>query len=254
MMSSGAGQSGAAMVLEDVHKNFGPLSVLAGINLTIGRGEKVVIIGPSGGGKSTLLRCINLLLPIDRGRIVLEGAVITSKGTSANTVRRRIGMVFQQFDLFPHLKVIDNLILAPRLVLKEPPSQAIERAHELLARVGLMDKTDKYPHQLSGGQQQRVAIVRAMMMKPEIMLFDEVTSALDPELAGEVLDTIEEIALTGVTMVIVTHEMQFACEIGDRMVFISGGVVVEEGLPADMLSDPKQDRTRQFFQRVRRFH
>ena len=236
--------------LEDVHKSFGDLVVLDGIDLEVSSGAVLVIIGASGSGKSTLLRCVNLLEPVDSGRIFLEGEEITRKGVDVSAVRQRIGIVFQQFNLFPHLRVMDNLTLAARHVRKQPKAQAEERAKELLARVGLEEKAQQYPHQLSGGQQQRVAIARALMMEPHVMLFDEVTSALDPELVGEVLIVMRDLAKDGMTMLVVTHEMQFAREVGDHLVFMDEGVIVEQGKPADVLDRPKEERTRRFLRRT----
>jgi ABC-type polar amino acid transport system ATPase subunit len=209
-----------------------------------------VIIGASGSGKSTLLRCVNLLEPVDSGRIFLEGEEITRKGVDVSAVRQRIGMVFQQFNLFPHVSVIDNLTLAARRIRKQPRAQAETRALELLARVGLEEKARQYPHQLSGGQQQRVAIARALMMEPHVMLFDEVTSALDPELVGEVLVVMRDLARSGMTMLVVTHEMQFAREVGDHIVFVDDGRIVEEGQPSELLDRPKEERTRRFLRRT----
>ncbi len=237
--------------LENVRKSFGDLVVLDGIDLDVSAGEVLVVIGPSGSGKSTLLRCVNLLEPVDSGRIFLEGEEITRKGADVSAVRQRIGIVFQQFNLFPHLRVLDNLTLAARRVRKQPRAQADARAHELLARVGLEEKAQQFPHQLSGGQQQRVAIARALMMQPHVMLFDEVTSALDPELVGEVLIVMRDLAKDlGMTMLVVTHEMQFAREVGDHLVFMDEGVIVEEGKPADVLDGPKEERTRRFLRRT----
>jgi ABC-type polar amino acid transport system ATPase subunit len=210
----------------------------------------LVVIGRSGSGKSTLLRCINLLEPIDSGRIFLEGREVTGKGVDVSAVRQRIGIVFQQFNLFPHLKAIDNLTLAARRILKLPRQQAEGRALELLRRVGLEEKARQYPHQLSGGQQQRVAIARALMMEPHVMLFDEVTSALDPELVGEVLVVMRDLAHMGMTMLVVTHEMQFAREVGDHLIFLDEGRVVEEGAPSEVLDRPKEERTRRFLRRT----
>jgi ABC-type polar amino acid transport system ATPase subunit len=236
--------------LEDVRKSFGDNLVLDGIDLDVAPRETLVVIGASGSGKSTLLRCINLLEPLDSGRIFLEGEEITRRGTNVSAVRQRIGIVFQQFNLFPHLKVIDNLTLAARRIRKQPREQAEERARALLERVGLAEKADQHPHQLSGGQQQRVAIARALMMDPHVMLFDEVTSALDPELVGEVLVVMRDLALGGMTMLVVTHEMQFAREVGDRVVFMDGGRIVEQGTPTDILDSPKEERTRRFLRRT----
>jgi ABC-type polar amino acid transport system ATPase subunit len=235
---------------EQIRKSFGDNLVLDGIDLVVDRGETLVVIGPSGSGKSTLLRCINLLEPIDSGRIFFEGEEITRKGVKVDQVRQRIGIVFQQFNLFPHLRVIDNLTLGARRVKKVPRRVAEARARELLAMVGLPEKAREYPHQLSGGQQQRVAIARALVMEPHVMLFDEVTSALDPELVGEVLVVMRDLAREfGTTMVVVTHEMQFAREVGDRLIFMDEGKIVEQGVPADVLDRPQQQRTKQFLRR-----
>ncbi len=236
--------------LEGVRKSFGDLVVLDGVDLEVSTGEVLVVIGPSGSGKSTLLRCVNLLEPVDSGRIFLEGEEITRKGTNVSAVRQRVGIVFQQFNLFPHLRVIDNLTLAARRVRKRPRAEAEASARELLRRVGLEEKADQFPHQLSGGQQQRVAIARALMMNPHVMLFDEVTSALDPELVGEVLIVMRDLAKVGMTMLVVTHEMQFAREVGDHLVFMDEGVIVEQGKPADVLDRPKEERTRRFLRRT----
>jgi len=235
--------------LERIVKSFGDNLVLDGIDLEVASGEVLVVIGPSGSGKSTLLRCINLLEPLDSGRIVFEGAEITGKGTDVSRVRQQIGMVFQQFNLFPQLTVLDNLTLAPRRIRRLGRSEAEERAQILLAQVGLEEKAHQHPHQLSGGQQQRVAIARALMMAPHVMLFDEVTSALDPELVGEVLVVMRDLARDGMTMLVVTHEMQFAREVGDRLVFMDEGKIVEHGVPADVLDHPQEERTRRFLRR-----
>jgi polar amino acid transport system ATP-binding protein len=237
--------------LEEVKKSFGDLVVLDGIDLTVDQGEVLVVIGPSGSGKSTLLRCVNLLEPVDSGRIYLEGEEITAKRVDVSGVRQRIGIVFQQFNLFPHLKAIDNVTLAARRVKHMPRREAEKRAHELLARVGLDEKAKQYPHQLSGGQQQRVAIARALMMDPHVMLFDEITSALDPELVGEVLVVMRDLAKEmGMTMLVVTHEMQFAREVGDELIFMDDGRIVEQGKPAEVLDRPKEERTRRFLRRT----
>ncbi|HLQ34976.1 MAG TPA: amino acid ABC transporter ATP-binding protein [Chloroflexota bacterium] len=238
--------------MREVHKRFGKLEVLNGVDLRVEPAQVLVIIGPSGAGKSTLLRCVNLLEKVDGGQVLLEGEDITRHGVDLNQVRRRIGMVFQQFNLFPHLTAMDNLTLAPRKLLRLSRGEAEAQAKELLARVGLADKAASFPHQLSGGQQQRVAIARALMMKPHVMLFDEVTSALDPELVSEVLDVMRDLAKSGMTMLVVTHEMGFAREVGDRLVFIADGVIAEEGRPSDVLDNPQQERTRQFLRRVLR--
>jgi ABC-type polar amino acid transport system ATPase subunit len=236
--------------LESVRKSFGGQAVLMGIDLEVAPGEVLVVIGPSGSGKSTLLRCVNLLEPLDSGRIFFEGVEITRKGTDVSAVRQRIGIVFQQFNLFPHLRVLDNLTLAARRIRKLPRAEAGSRALELLQRVGLEEKARQYPHQLSGGQQQRVAIARALMMDPHVMLFDEVTSALDPELVGEVLVVMRDLARAGMTMLVVTHEMQFAREVGDRVVFMDDGQIVEEGAPREVLDRPREERTRRFLRRT----
>jgi polar amino acid transport system ATP-binding protein len=236
--------------LDDVHKRFGDNVVLEGVDLTLDPQQVLVVIGPSGSGKSTLLRCINLLEPIQSGRIFYEGEEITRKGVDASSIRQQIGIVFQQFNLFPHLKTLDNVTLAARRVKKQSRRKAEERGRQFLARVGLEEKADSYPHQLSGGQQQRVAIARALMMEPHVMLFDEVTSALDPELVGEVLVVMRDLAKSGMTMVVVTHEMQFARDVGDRLIFMDGGHIVEQGRPQEVLSNPKEERTRRFLRRT----
>ena len=239
-----------ALALDCVRKSFGRAEVLRGIDLTVEEHQVVCLIGASGSGKSTLLRCVNLIEPIDAGRIVLEGAEITARGVDANRVRRRIGIVFQSFNLFPHMSVLRNVTLAPREVLGRSRREAEARALELLARFGLADRRDDYPDRLSGGQQQRVAIVRALAMDPELMLLDEVTSALDPELVGEVLEVIRELAAAGMTMLIATHEMAFAREIASRVCFLDGGVVLEEGPAEQIFSAPREPRTQQFLQRI----
>jgi len=239
----------AIIRLEAVRKSFGDNLVLDGIDLDVASGEVLVVIGASGSGKSTLLRCINLLEPLDSGRILFEGREITGKNIDVSAVRQRIGMVFQQFNLFPHLTVLDNVTLAARRIRKLRRKDADEQAHRLLAQVGLEAKAGQHPHQLSGGQQQRVAIARALMMEPHVMLFDEVTSALDPELVGEVLLVMRSLAQDGMTMIVVTHEMQFAREVGDRLIFMDEGRIVEEGVPADVLDRPQEERTRRFLRR-----
>jgi polar amino acid transport system ATP-binding protein len=242
--------AGPMIELEGVRKSFGDNLVLDGIDLEVAAGEVLVIIGPSGSGKSTLLRCVNLLEPIQAGRILFEGAEITGRGVDVTAVRQRIGIVFQQFNLFPHLTVMDNLTLAARRIRKLPRGEAETRARELLEVVGLPEKAEQHPHQLSGGQQQRVAIARALMMSPTVMLFDEVTSALDPELVGEVLVVMRDLARgSGTTMLVVTHEMHFARDVGDRVVFMDGGKIVEQGPPADVLDNPREERTRRFLRR-----
>jgi ABC-type polar amino acid transport system ATPase subunit len=236
--------------LENVRKSFGELVVLDGIDLEVAPGEVLVVIGASGSGKSTLLRCVNLLEPVDSGRIFLEGEEITGKGTNVSAGRQRIGIVFQQFNLFPHLRVMDNLTLAARRVRKRPRAEAEASARVLLERVGLEEKANQFPHQLSGGQQQRVAIARALMMNPHVMLFDEVTSALDPELVGEVLVVMRDLARDGMTMLVVTHEMQFARDVGDQLIFMDEGKIVEQGNPREVLDRPKAERTRRFLRRT----
>ena len=248
--SDGAIDSEPVVRVEGIRKSFGTNLVLDGVDLTVAAGEALVIIGRSGSGKSTLLRCINLLEPIDDGRILFEGDEITGKGVDVSRVRQRIGMVFQQFNLFPHLTAIDNVTLAARRIRKLSREHAERRARELLKSVGLEEKAHQHPHQLSGGQQQRVAIARALMMEPHVMLFDEVTSALDPELVGEVLIVMRDLARIGMTMLVVTHEMQFAREVGDRLVFMDEGRIVEEGVPADVLDHPRDERTQRFLRRT----
>jgi ABC-type polar amino acid transport system ATPase subunit len=248
-LADAAVKAGPVVRAEGLKKSFGDLVVLDGIDLSVDSGETLVVIGPSGSGKSTLLRCINLLEPIDAGRIFLEGEEITRKGVKVDRIRQRIGIVFQQFNLFPHLKVIDNLTLAARRVKKMPRKDAEARALQLLDTVGLPEKARQYPHQLSGGQQQRVAIARALVMSPHVMLFDEVTSALDPELVGEVLVVMRDLARTGMTMIVVTHEMHFARDVGDRLIFMDEGRIVEEGIPAEVLDRPRQERTKRFLRR-----
>jgi polar amino acid transport system ATP-binding protein len=239
-----------ALVLEGVHKSFGKHEVLRGIDLTVDEHEVVCLIGASGSGKSTLLRCVNLVEPIDAGRIVVEGEEITAKGVDANRIRRRIGIVYQAYNLFPHMSVLRNVTLAPTRVLKLSRAEADARALELLKRFGLEDKARDYPDRLSGGQQQRVAIVRALAMRPDLMLLDEVTSALDPELVAEVLEVIRELAALGMTMLIATHEMSFARDIADRICFLDDGAILEQGAPDELLSRPKEPRTQQFLQRI----
>ena len=242
--------AGPMIELRGVEKSYGDNVVLRGVDLAVSRGDVVAVIGPSGGGKSTLLRCINLLERPTAGQVVIEGHDITDRSTDLNRIRQRVGMVFQQFNLFPHLTVMDNLTLACRKLLKMPRSAAEHEAEVLLDRVGLKGKETSMPHQLSGGQQQRVAIARSLMMKPHVMLFDEVTSALDPELVGEVLDVMRELADSGMTMLAVTHEMGFAREVGNRVIFIDGGEIVEDGPPQVVLTNPSSDRARRFLQKV----
>ena len=236
--------------VENLHKSFGSLEVLKGVDQHIKKGEKVVVIGPSGSGKSTFLRCLNLLETPTKGKITMDGIEITSPKCNINRVRRRMGMVFQQFNLFPHKTVLENIMLAPvhHKILTKP--QAKDKAMSLLERVNLVDKADAYPRQLSGGQQQRIAIVRALAMDPEVMLFDEPTSALDPEMVGEVLDVMKQLALSGMTMVVVTHEMGFAREVGDRVLFMDEGVIMEEGTPAEVFGNPKSPRAQDFLRKV----
>jgi polar amino acid transport system ATP-binding protein len=239
-----------ALVVDGVHKSFGHVEVLRGIDLALQEHEVVCLIGASGSGKSTLLRCVNLLEPIDAGRIVVEGQEITARNVDVNRVRRRIGIVFQAYNLFPHMSVMRNVTLAPTLALKKPRAEAEADATKLLERFGLADKRNAYPDSLSGGQQQRVAIVRALAMQPDLMLLDEVTSALDPELVAEVLEVIRELAAGGMTMLIATHEMSFARDTADRICFLDAGVILEQGPPEQILSQPKEPRTQQFLQRI----
>jgi len=239
-----------ALLIEGLHKSFGRTEVLRGIDLAVGEHEVVCLIGASGSGKSTLLRCINLLEPIDSGRIAVGGEDVTSNGVDVNRVRRGIGIVFQAFNLFPHMTVLRNVTLGPRKALRIPKEQAEAEAVELLTRFGLADKRDEYPDRLSGGQQQRAAIVRALAMKPQLMLLDEVTSALDPELVAEVLEVIRELAHGGMTMVIATHEMGFARDIANRVCFLDAGVILEQGEPEQIFTAPREERTRQFLQRI----
>jgi polar amino acid transport system ATP-binding protein len=238
----------AFLKLDGVAKSFGELEVLRGVNLEIAKGQVICVLGPSGSGKSTLLRCINLLEPPDAGRIFLEGKEITGgeQDEGIDFVRRRVGMVFQQFNLFPHKTALENVTLAQHTVLGRGERECREKAVALLERVGLADKLDEYPDRLSGGQQQRVAIARALAMDPNVMLFDEVTSALDPELVGEVLDTMRELASEGMTMIVVTHEIGFARDVGDQVVFMDEGVVLEKGAPRTVLDSPQHERTKRF--------
>ncbi len=242
--------TGPAVLLEGIRKRFGELEVLRGIDLAVAEHEVVCLIGASGSGKSTLLRCVNLLEAVDAGRIVIHGEDVTAAGVDVNLVRRRIGIVFQSFNLFPHMTVLRNVTLAPTRVLRRPKAAAESEAGELLSRFGLADKADEYPDRLSGGQQQRVAIVRALAMKPEVLLLDEITSALDPELVGEVLDVIRELAAGGMTMLIATHEMGFAREIASRVCFLDSGVILEQGPPGEVFSEPREERTREFLRRI----
>ena len=240
--------------LEGIHKRFGALEVLKGVDIEIGKGEVVCVLGPSGSGKSTLLRCVNLLEPPEKGEIYVEGNDICKgpgggsgeQGWKLDFVRQRVGIVFQQFNLFPHMTALENVTLAQERVLGRSREEARAKATELLERVGLADQMGQYPETLSGGQQQRVAIARALAMDPQVMLFDEVTSALDPELVKEVLDVMRELAEEGMTMMVVTHELTFAREVADRVIFMDGGVIVEEGPPAQVLESPREERTKQF--------
>jgi polar amino acid transport system ATP-binding protein len=243
--------SRGAIAIEDLYKSFGAGNpVLSGVNLEVAAHEVVCLIGASGSGKSTLLRCINLLEPIDSGRISLLGEQVTGPDIDANLVRRQVGIVFQSYNLFPHMTVLRNVTLAPTKALRVPRAQAEDAARELLARFGLADKERQYPDRLSGGQQQRVAIVRALAMQPQIMLLDEVTSALDPELVAEVLDVIRELAAGGMTMLIATHEMGFARDVANRVCFLEEGVIIESASPAELFTDPKDERTRRFLGRI----
>ncbi len=243
-------QAGEALRIEGLHKSFGDLEVLRGIDLVVAEHEVVCLIGASGSGKSTLLRCVNLLEEIDAGRIVVAGEEITAPKVDVDRIRRRIGIVFQAFNLFPHMSVLDNVALAPRRVLRKPRREADAEALALLERFGLADKRAEFPDRLSGGQQQRVAIVRALAMQPDLLLLDEITSALDPELVAEVLDVIRELAAGGMTMVIATHEMGFARDIANRVCFLDGGRILEEGPPDRIFSDPREERTQRFLQRI----
>ena len=243
-------QTTPALRIDGLHKSFGRLEVLRGIDLIVAEHEVVCLIGASGSGKSTLLRCVNLLEPIDAGRILIEGDEITAHGVNVDRIRRRVGIVFQAFNLFPHMSVLANVTLAPRKVLGRSRSHAEGEATALLERFGLADKRLEYPDRLSGGQQQRVAIVRALAMQPNLLMLDEVTSALDPELVAEVLEVIRELAAGGMTMVIATHEMGFARDIADRVCFLDDGLILEQGPPSQMFSAPREERTQRFLQRV----
>jgi len=239
-----------AVLMEALHNPFGKLVVLKGVDLTVGELHVICLIGISGSGKSTLLRCVNLIEPVDAGRILVHGEEITARGVDVNRIRRSIGIVFQSFNLFPHMTVRRNITLAPRNALKLSAQEAEARAVELLERFGLADKKDEYPDRLSGGQQQRVAIVRALAMQPDIMLLDEVTSALDPELVAEVLNVIKELAAAGMTMLIATHEMGFARDIASRVCFLDAGVILEEGPPEQIFTEPREERTQRFLQSI----
>lgn len=234
----------------DLHKYFGSLEVLKGINATISKGEVVCVIGPSGSGKSTFLRCLNLLEEPTKGEVFLDGVSIVEHKKEIDKLRQKAGMVFQQFNLFPNMTVMDNIMLAPRKVLKMSDQDARTRAEALLARVNLSEKADQYPNRLSGGQKQRVAIARALAMSPEIMLFDEPTSALDPEMVGEVLEVMKQLAAEGMTMVVVTHEMGFAREVSDRVFYMDEGIIYEEGTPEQIFQNPQKTRTREFLSKV----
>ncbi len=238
------------VTVKNLHKHYGSLKVLNGIDMSVSEGEVVCIIGPSGSGKSTLLRCLNRLETSNEGQIFVDGYEITDKKLNINKVRENIGMVFQNFNLFSHLTVKKNIMLAPVDLGKMKKDEAEKKAHELLDRVGLSDKADYYPHQLSGGQQQRVAIARALAMNPDVMLFDEPTSALDPEMVGEVLQVMKELASAGMTMIVVTHEMGFARDVADRVIFMDGGIILEDAAPEELFTNPKHDRTKEFLKCV----
>lgn len=236
--------------VKDLHKSFGSLEVLKGIDCFIEEKEVLCVIGPSGSGKSTFLRCLNMLETLTSGDVIIDGKNLADSNNDINVIRTEIGMVFQQFNLFPHKSVLENIILAPQKVRKLSSVEAKERALTLLEKVGLSDKADMYPDQLSGGQQQRVAIARALAMEPKIMLFDEPTSSLDPELVGEVLEVMKQLALEGMTMVVVTHEMGFAREVGDRVLFMDGGIIVEEDHPEKIFTQPESERTKEFLNKI----
>lgn len=240
----------AKVKVRGLKKSFGDNEVLKGIDIDISEGEVVCVIGPSGSGKSTFLRCLNQLEEITDGQVIIDDFDITDKKTNINKVRENIGMVFQHFNLFPHKTVRENVMLAPVTLKKLTKEQAAQKADYLLKRVGILDKGDAYPDELSGGQKQRVAIARSLAMDPDIMLFDEPTSALDPEMVGEVLDTMKELAAAGMTMIVVTHEMGFAREVSDRVVFMDGGYIIEQGAPDDVIDNPKEDRTKDFLSKV----
>lgn len=251
MCSTGLrGRCAPVIYVEDLHKFFGDNHVLRGVNQHITKGEKLVVIGPSGSGKSTFLRCLNLLEMPSSGKVIFEGTDIMQRGVDINHIRQRMGMVFQQFNLFPHKTVLENITLAPVHLKVMTKEQANQRAMELLERVGLPEKANAYPASLSGGQKQRIAIVRALAMNPDVMLFDEPTSALDPEMVGEVLDVMKDLARDGMTMVVVTHEMGFAREVGDRVLFMDEGSIVEEGSPAQIFGNPQNRRTQDFLSKL----
>lgn len=236
--------------VRNLHKSFGKLDVLKGIDYDIKEKEVICVIGPSGSGKSTFLRCLNLLEEVTAGEVFIDGVKINDSKTDINDIRREVGMVFQQFNLFPHMRVIDNITISPIKIRKMSEQNAKALAMQLLEKVGLSDKANAYPEQLSGGQMQRVAIARALAMKPKVMLFDEPTSALDPEMVKEVLDVMKQLAMEGMTMVVVTHEMGFAKEMGDRVLFLDQGLLVEEGTPDEIFSNPKNERTKAFFSKI----
>ncbi len=238
------------ITVENLHKSFGKLEVLKGIDCKVEQKEVVCVIGPSGSGKSTFLRCLNLLEEITSGDVVVDGASLNDPKTNINEVRKEVGMVFQQFNLFPHKSVIENVMLAPQKARGISKDEAKDRAQKLLEKVGLSEKADMYPNQLSGGQQQRVAIARALAMEPKVMLFDEPTSALDPELVGEVLAVMKQLAYEGMTMVVVTHEMGFAKEVGDRVLFMDEGIIMEEGDPEQIFNNPESERTKEFLNKI----
>lgn len=236
--------------VKNLHKYFGENEVLKGVNDQIKKGEVVVVIGPSGSGKSTFLRCLNLLEEPTKGEIIFEGQNITDKNININKIREKMGMVFQQFNLFPHKTILENITIAPINVKNKSKAEAEEKAKELLKRVGLLEKAGAYPASLSGGQKQRIAIARALAMEPDVMLFDEPTSALDPEMVGEVLSVMKDLAKEGMTMIVVTHEMGFAREVGDRIIFMDGGNIIEQGTPEEIFDNPKNSRTRDFLSKV----
>ena len=238
------------IVMDKVNKWFGSLHVLRDVSLAVAEKERVVVCGPSGSGKSTMIRCINRLESHQEGKIVVDGIELTDDLRSLDSIRREVGMVFQSFNLFPHLTVLKNIMIAPMRVRGTPPGEAARKARELLARVGITEQADKYPEQLSGGQQQRVAIARALAMEPRVLLFDEPTSALDPEMVGEVLDVMRKLAGTGVTMIVVTHEMGFARQVADRVIFMDSGRIVEAGTPAEIFDNPREERTKSFLRAV----
>jgi polar amino acid transport system ATP-binding protein len=247
---TGDKRSDAAIDVQDLHKYFGANEVLKGIDFHVGNGQVVCVIGPSGSGKSTLLRCVNMLETPTSGKIFVEGEEITDPDADVDKLRARIGMVFQQFNLFPHMTVLRNLTIAQQRVRRRGKDESVEVARRNLEKVGLLDKQDAYPAHLSGGQQQRAAIARALSMDPDMMMFDEPTSALDPELVGDVLGVMKQLASEGMTMMVVTHEMGFAREVGDKLVFMDGGVIVEEGSPREVLANPRHERTQAFLSKV----